>query len=293
MISNAEKFFASCEKMSDGQIEALAQTAKDLTRRFNYEIDVTYMSTKNPNFSLAMSAREDLLKLTLMPTEHLNVPAAQKAMINLQFAGMYFYFLIALRDISINKGTVGEKAARTADLYSAYLLILFPPSDQPAAMMMKATVEGAQRSRAIRSMATIGIQLPLNLDDRDLCQKATVAIVRKVAKDASQQPVWLGAGHRFTAAITGFTIANALTYQLAAPFEQVANTAVAILLGAEDDSDFKEVDEMAYVYNDLSAKPGIVESIGKSFSEWLLTPSTDNYLGLVAVYQVLAECVSE
>jgi hypothetical protein len=188
-----------------------------------------------------------------------------------------------------------ENFSEMVELYSLskkYISIVLDDAENEKASDLQ-SVEGAQRSRVIRALATIGIQLPINLDDRDLCQKATVAIVRKAAKDASQQPVWLGAGHRFTAAITGFTIANELRYRLAAPFEQVASTAVAILLGAEDESDFNEVNEMAELYNDLSAKPGIVEAIGKSFSEWLATPSSDNYRGLVAVYQVLAERATE
>ena len=127
MISQAEQFFTSAQKIGEGQIETLAQVAKDLTRRFDYDLDVTYMSTTNQKFSTAFNAREDLLKVALMPTEQLFAPSAKQAMVNLQFASMYFYYLIVLRGISINTGAVGEKAAQLADLYSAYLLILFPP----------------------------------------------------------------------------------------------------------------------------------------------------------------------
>ena len=126
MILQAEKFFASAEKLSGGQIEALAQVAGDLTRRFDHDLNVVYMSTTNQKFSMAFDAREDLVKVALMPTEQLFAPSAKQAMVNLQFASMYFYYLIVLRGISINTGAVGEKAAQLADLYSAYLLILFP-----------------------------------------------------------------------------------------------------------------------------------------------------------------------
>lgn len=170
------------------------------------------------------------------------------------------------------------------------------PDEKMLASFMKAAAEGAERARAVRAMATISIQIDHTFDDQKFCVKAVVAIVRNLAKAAEQAPIWLDDDKRFVAGIFAFTLSNALSYRLGAIFDLVASSSALILTAVNDDdeetSDFKDVDDIASVYNELTAKGRIIEAIGTTFSKWLAVPSSENYFSLVALYSLLRENVA-
>jgi hypothetical protein len=167
---------------------------------------------------------------------------------------------------------------------------------QVAAANMKAASEGAERARAVRAMATIDIQVDPTLNNLKFCVKAVVAIIRNLAKTAEHAPIWLDDDRRFVAGIFAFTLSNSLSYRLGTPFEVVASSSALILIAVDDeddgDSDFRDVDDIASVYNDLTTNGRIIEAIGTTFSKWLLAPNLENYKSLVALYSLLRKNVS-
>ena len=91
-ISDAEKLFLTVVEF--GKPYALAQVAKDLTRRVGYEFDVTTMNVADPKFQSILKAREDLLKAATKQSTERMVPSANQGMRDLQFASLFFYYLM-------------------------------------------------------------------------------------------------------------------------------------------------------------------------------------------------------
>lgn len=169
------------------------------------------------------------------------------------------------------------------------------PDEKVLASLMKAAVEGAERARAVRALATINIQIDTTFDDQKFCVRAIVAIIQNLAKVAEMTPIWLDDDRRFVAGIFAFTLSNALSYRLGTLFELTASTSAFILIAVGDDEsvdvDARDVDDIASVYNDLTTKGQIIESIGMTFSRWLVTPTQENYSRLAALYKILGENV--
>jgi hypothetical protein len=174
---------------------------------------------------------------------------------------------------------------------------LAPEDRQFALDMMRAAAEGAERSRIVRALGTLGLKVDPASDDEKLCVRAVVEIVRDVAKRAGHSPIWLDDDYRFTAGIVAFTLANALSFRLGVPFEQAAQSAAYILTAVHDDDDraeedFRGVDEIAEVYNHLTTKGRIIEAVGTTFTKWLAGPTPENLDRLVALYALLGENVA-
>lgn len=167
-------------------------------------------------------------------------------------------------------------------------------AEQFAVSVVKAAAQGAERARVVRALATVGLQLDTKLDDEQFCVKAVIAIVRELAQASRQTPIWIDDDHRFTAGIFAFTLSNSLSYRLGSLFETVSTQAALILtsVGTGDDDDFRDVDDLASVYNDLTTKGRIVEAIGTTFSRWLVTPTRDNYSSLAKLYSTLGGSVT-
>jgi hypothetical protein len=164
--------------------------------------------------------------------------------------------------------------------------------------MMRAAAEGAERSRVTRAMATVGIKIDRSFEDEKFCARSVVALVRDIAKEAGQSPIWIDDDKRFTAGIVAFTLANALSFRLGVSFEETAYTAAFILTAVDDDNDEGEadghfVDQVGDIYNHLTLKGHIVKAIGEAFIEWLVELTPKNYGVLAGVYGLLGETIAK
>jgi hypothetical protein len=164
--------------------------------------------------------------------------------------------------------------------------------------MMRAAAEGAERSRVTRAIATVGLKVDRSFEDEKFRARSVVALVRDVAKEAGQSPIWIDDEKRFTAGIFAFTLANALSYRLGVSFEKTAHTAAYILTAVDEDNDEGEtdgqfVDQVGDIYNHLTLKGHIVKAIGEAFIEWLVEPTAKNYAVLAGVYGLLGKTISK
>jgi len=166
---------------------------------------------------------------------------------------------------------------------------------QFAATLMRAAAEGAQRgaerSKVERAIATLGLEINSESDNKDFCLKAVVAIVRDLAKSAERSPTWLDDDNRFLAGIFAFTFSNALSYRLAVSFELTASTSTFMLISAGDresmEHDMRDIDEIGASYNRMGKEGRVIEAIGTTFSKWLVRPTNENYASLVELYRLL------
>jgi hypothetical protein len=114
-----------------------------------------------------------------------------------------------------------------------------------------------------------------------------------LAESSKSGPIWLDDDHRFTAGIFAFTLSNALTYRLGAPFELVASGSAFILtaLSENDEEDSRDEDDIADAYNAFTKEGDATIAIGQTFVRWLVTPSLENYVSLAELYAYMKEHV--
>jgi hypothetical protein len=144
----------------------------------------------------------------------------------------------------------------------------------------------AMVSRALESKA---VQIPPALDNAEYSIRASVAIVRLIAKDANIQ---IGKSSDdddgFVAGIFAFVVSNHITYIMAAPFEMVSSIVVIDLFGQQAAN---EVRTLANSYNRMAQEGRTIEAIGQNVAKWISTPTDERFDNLVALYKLCREHV--
>ena len=127
-IENAEKALSAVAgSITDGQKAALASVATNLTRRFDYEIDVLDLPSNSPTFPQVWAARSDLLAVAdTMSSRPSLAPTANELRQDLTLASLIFYNFILMRGLAGQGGQFGPRAHQLANTYSAFLRRVFP-----------------------------------------------------------------------------------------------------------------------------------------------------------------------